>query len=110
MRGKRLPMSPGLIAVGVAGAALLLVTLADIFAAIFNYDGFTFPPAPRVAIGPSAREPCSRHAPRSALLAVISERAWSAEDSGCLGTLGCAQTSTIFHRPALTSYFLLLSR
>ena len=35
-------MSPGLIAVGVAGGALLLVTLADIFVAVFNYDGFTF--------------------------------------------------------------------
>lgn len=35
-------MSTGLIAVGVAGGALLLVTLADIFVAVFNYDGFTF--------------------------------------------------------------------
>lgn len=33
-------MAPGLIAVGVAGSVLLLVTLADVFATIFNYDGF----------------------------------------------------------------------
>jgi hypothetical protein len=38
--GRRLPMAPGLIAVGVAGSVLLLVTLADVFATIFNYDGF----------------------------------------------------------------------
>jgi hypothetical protein len=35
-------MSPGLIAVGAAGGVLLLVTLADVFVTIFNYDGFTF--------------------------------------------------------------------
>ena len=35
-------MSPGLIAVGVAGGVVLLVTLADVFVTIFNYDGFTF--------------------------------------------------------------------
>jgi hypothetical protein len=36
--GKRLPMSQGLI----AGGALLLLTLADIFVAVVNDDGFTF--------------------------------------------------------------------
>jgi hypothetical protein len=35
-------MSPALTAVGVAGGALLLLTLADIFVAVFNYDGFSF--------------------------------------------------------------------
>jgi hypothetical protein len=35
-------MSPGLIAVGVLGAVVLLVTLADVFVTVFNYDGFTF--------------------------------------------------------------------
>ena len=32
----------GAIAVGVAGGVLLVVTLADLFIMIFNYDGFTF--------------------------------------------------------------------
>lgn len=35
-------MSSALTAVGVAGGVLLLVTLTDIFVAVFNYDGFTF--------------------------------------------------------------------
>jgi hypothetical protein len=35
-------MSPGLIVAAVAGGLLLLVTLADVFVTIFNYDGFTF--------------------------------------------------------------------
>ncbi len=35
-------MSAGLIAAGVAGGVLLMVTVADIFIAVFNYDGFTF--------------------------------------------------------------------
>jgi hypothetical protein len=35
-------MSSGLIAIGVAGGVLLLVTLADVFVTIFNYGGFTF--------------------------------------------------------------------
>jgi hypothetical protein len=35
-------MSPGLIAVGLLGAVVLLVTLADVFVTVFNYDGFTF--------------------------------------------------------------------
>lgn len=35
-------MSPALIVAAVAGAALLLVTLADVFITVFNYDGFTF--------------------------------------------------------------------
>lgn len=32
----------GLLAVGAAGGLLLLLTLADLFATIFNYDGYTF--------------------------------------------------------------------
>lgn len=35
-------MSAGLIAVGAGGGILLVVTLADVFVTIFNYDGFTF--------------------------------------------------------------------
>jgi hypothetical protein len=35
-------MPAGLIAIGSAGGVLLLVTLADVFAAIFSYDGLTF--------------------------------------------------------------------
>lgn len=35
-------MSPWLVAVGVIGAVVLLVTLADVFVTVFNYDGFTF--------------------------------------------------------------------
>jgi hypothetical protein len=35
-------MSPGLIAVGAVGGVVLLVTLADLFVTVFNYDGFTF--------------------------------------------------------------------
>jgi hypothetical protein len=35
-------MSPGLTAAGVAGALVLLATLADVFVTVFNYDGFTF--------------------------------------------------------------------
>jgi hypothetical protein len=35
-------MSPGLIAVGVLGAIVLVLTLADVFVTVFNYDGFTF--------------------------------------------------------------------
>jgi hypothetical protein len=35
-------MSAGLIAVDACGGALLVVTLADVFVTIFNYDGFAF--------------------------------------------------------------------
>jgi hypothetical protein len=35
-------MSPALAAAGVIGAIVLLVTLADVFVTVFNYDGFTF--------------------------------------------------------------------
>jgi hypothetical protein len=44
---------PGLLAVGAAGAALLLVALLDVFMTIFNYDGLTFlaPPFHRVMWG-----------------------------------------------------------
>ena len=35
-------MSAGSIAVGVIGGVVLLVTLADVFVTVFNYDGFTF--------------------------------------------------------------------
>jgi hypothetical protein len=35
-------MSPGLIAAGAIGGALLLAVLADVFVTIFNYDGFSF--------------------------------------------------------------------
>ncbi len=35
-------MSAGLIAAGVIGGVVLLVTLADVFVTVFNYDGFTF--------------------------------------------------------------------
>ncbi len=57
-------MSTGLIAVGVAGGVLLLVTLADIFVAVFNYDGFTFLTA-RVstALGYSGKNQESSHLP-----------------------------------------------
>lgn len=34
----------GLLAVGAAGALLLVVALLDVFVTIFNYDGFTFVP------------------------------------------------------------------
>lgn len=35
-------VGPGLLAVGAVGAVLVLLTVADVFITIFNFDGFTF--------------------------------------------------------------------